>query len=504
MKIQASSRRGSAMCVTVFCLLVLAVLAAQTLSNISSRSRTAQRSTAWNEALVTAASGVDTTVAELTSLLPDVRLNTQGLTLAPSQFPTSILSSLSISSSGLNLANGLTLSFQPAPLTHGGEAVTTAQATVMIDVLPLSQILNGSALTLGNVVGLLSNPLSLINGGSDLQLVRLRSRGTVYMNGSRRPDIVGLDSQLRRPSLVWDRLTNQRATQPSISREVEVLLAPVLAFQSAATTSGQLSLPSGTVVDSFNSLTPFTSTNGLYDATKRLTHGTLIANTANVQLGGQVYGDVKTNGANIQASPSISGTINNGYSQTNPQINVPSWATAYPTLAPPGSSLTIAAGTFLLPNRLKFNSLNGSVHITKGLLGLGTNVEIYVLGDVTGSITIDPGVQVKIYLGGNMRLTAGKLVNGSQLAVNLQIYGLGDDPPSGPRGIEIGLGNVSAAIYAPLHNVVLTGAGNFQGAITSATLTTSPGAQIHFDEGLGLNVGPILRFGVTSWIERQL
>lgn len=489
---------ASTLLAALLSILVITLITAGVLQRIASRTGTAHRSIAWNDALTTAEAAADMTIADLSALLPDVRLNSgSGVTLGVSQLPSSIVSSLGIGSNGLSLAQGTTLSFSPAALTHGGEGAGRQEASVSIDVLSLNQLLTSGALSVQGVSGLNANPLGILSGG-DLQLVRLRVRGTVNVPG-RRADDDALDARLRRQTLVWDRRSGQGATAPSVSREIEVLLKPVFPWQGAVTSGGTVSVPaSDAVFDSFNPLNSAASTLGLYDLTKRLSNGDVTAGNDQLTLAGSVYGDVRTSGANFQKTDRISGEVDNSFSQPLPLIRPPSWSAT--PVAVTGTTV-LPAGTPLTPARYKFTSINGTLRITAGLLGLGTNVEIWVTGNVAGRLIFDPGVRAKLYVEGNVQLDPGCLTNGSQRASALQIYGI-PGAASAPA-IQLGLGDVTAAIYAPTHAVRLTGSGDFQGGITCGSFEATAGACVHFDESLSINAGPILRYAVASWIEPQ-
>jgi len=503
-----SHRNGSAFVAAIICITVLALIAGQTLRMVTSRLQTAHRSGAWNEALVAAEAGVDLTIADITGLLPDVRLSAQeGIALGTPTIPPNILSSLSINANGVNLSQGITLSYQATTLTHGGEGSGQATTTMSIDVLPLSSVLNGAfgsnALDLGNLLSTLTNPTSLLANGPDLRLIQLRSRGTVPLSGPRRADPEKLDNQLRRPSLVWDSTTQARATRPTVSREVEVLLRPVLPFQNAIATTGNFSASApGAVFDSFNSLTPLTSTNGRYDAAKRLQNGDLSIGGAASALGGNVHGDVRVGGSAIPSGATITGTSETNHSERLPVLRTPTWSptTFLPTDITGTSDVT--AGSLGLPARVKVGNISGTLRVNRGLLNLGTHVEIWITGDVTGGIEIASGIHAKIYVQGQVRMNANRLVNGSNRAANMQIYGIGDDPASGPRGFEINGTNLAAAIYMPTHHVILNGSGDFSGAIAGASFTATDAIKVHFDEALALNVGPVLRYAIASYIER--
>ena len=500
------SRRGSTLVVALITVMVIAMVSGHILLRITGQMETAQRSAAWNEALSTAEAAVDITIADLTAALPSIKLNSpDGLFVDRTQFPNALLTSLGIGSNSLSLQQGVTVSYTPTTLKHADEEFSRQETIVFLDVVPLSQLLGSGELQLDSANTLLTNPLAAIQGG-DLQLVRLRARGTVGVP-SRRADRNALDSELRRATLVWDRTSGQFAPRAAISREVEVYLKPVFPFESAVTCTGSFDSPSASAVfDSFNSLLTTASTSGLYDITKRLSNGDVNVYNSQLDLAGTVYGDVHTSGADLVKSDRITGEVDNSSQEPLPFLHAPTWQKTPLSPTEIIGNTTLSAGG-ALPARYKLDRITAPLRIARNPLtppGLAADVEIWITGDVTGSITLDPGVSAKIYLEGNMSLPAGGLVNGSQRARNLQIYGLPADTSGGTREIRLALGEVCAAVYAPTHNVRLTGDGHFQGAITSANFVTEGAAHIHFDEGLAFNIGPMIRFQVASWVERRL
>jgi hypothetical protein len=287
-----------------------------------------------------------------------------------------------------------------------------------------------------------------------------------------------------------------------MGREIEVILKPVHPYQSAVTTAGALHSPSSQVVfDSFNSLLPTASTGGRYDVSKRLRNGDVNVDDRSATLAGTVYGDVRTAGAGIAKNDRITGEVNNSYAQPLPLIRTPTWQRTPLSPTEVTGTTTLSAGTAITPARYKFDRITGTLRITRGLLGLASDVEIWVTGDVTGKLIFDPGVKAKMYVQGNVVLGENRLQNKTERAANLQIFGLPNSNGTTSQ-IRLTLGDVCAAIYAPTHDVKLAGNGHFQGSITAAQFQTEDQAQIHFDEGLALNVGPILRYAIASWAER--
>lgn len=468
-------------------LALLSMVAGQIILRIRDSYRAIHRAANWQQALVTADAGVDIAIAQLTSALPDVRLNSQetvGLSI-----PENILSVLNTGltlqpgSSGLPLNLSVTLT--PPPLITRGEGNGEQQAKVSIEVLPLDAVSH-------TLLGLAAGELSL-------QLVKVRSTGIAYLDANRTAGYETAENALRQPTLVWERQTGQRASRPYVSRTVEVTLRPTLPFKSGFVTQGQIRVDNDAAVfDSFNSLLPTTSTEGRYDSLKRLNNATVQTNSSQLIMPGYVYGNVLTNGANFAKSAKVTGTVDNNRYQSVPPLRSPTWTgTSIPLVILP---TTLSAGSALIPARYKFGQVSSDIRITRGLLGLATDVEIWVTGDFSGRLILDPGVKAKVYVQGDIATGSGAWVNGSRKAANLQIYGLKPNPGKGTMSFNLGT-DMEATIYAPEHSLVFAGGGNFSGAVTGGNLWVKSSARFHFDEALALNTGPILGFDLASWRE---
>ncbi|MDR3405676.1 MAG: hypothetical protein P4L99_24540 [Chthoniobacter sp.] len=504
------AERGHALLLALGVLVVLALISGYTLNAVSARYKTALRTAAWEESLLAAESGVDMTVAQLAGLLPDVQLSNNGVALGTSTPSLALVTGLKLEPGGLNLANGVTVALTMDPLIHGGEGATTSSATVSIDILPLDQLLNGQLLS--GLTGLLSG-----NQPSSVNLLRLRSTGTVYLPGpSRTSDVSKLDSRLMRLALVHDPATGKSVAQPFVSRQIEVMLKPVFPFEHGVSTDGALNAPNAlTNFDSFNSSSPLSSTNGLYDSAKRRSNIEVASNGSNVVVAGIVYGNVSTDGGNIAKDAHVTGTVNNSYFRALPSVKAPTWAVASSTVS---GTKTVTAGALLSPTQYQFDQVNGTLHVTANVLGglggllgqlpvvgsvVSSEADIYVTGDFKGNLIIDPGVKAKVYVQGNVTMAANQLQNNSQRASELEILGV---PANGGTARTISIdttGNPIAAIYAPTDNVTLTGKGDFSGAISAAQLQVPDGAAVHYDEELALELGVILGYELVSWQEIQ-
>lgn len=488
---------GSTVLVALMTVVILAMLAGTVLTSVSSRYNSAYRSAAWNEALITAESGIDMTLAEVFRQIPNVTVSpSQGLGVGYSQNMTqTIPAGLQIPLLSNLLTTGTTktlVSFTPQPLIHGGEGGTTQTATIAIDMPFLSDLLSSG------LPGVVNTVNGLLNGNK-LQLLRLTSTGTVSLTGRQIAGPSRLDNELWRPSLITDRFTGQ-ATQPSISRKVQVILRPVYPFESAVVSNDILQAPkAGTVFDSFNSTLNTASTNGLYDSLKRLSHGAVKSNAATVNIGGTVYGDVSTNGANVAQDAHVTGTVNNAAFITLPVVNAPPlWLNPLFVPSAINADTTISSGLPLIPVQYRFTGIKANLHVT----GLpGTNVDIYVNGDFTGGIEVDNGITARIYVSGSINTNASRIKNDTQRAVNLQIYGV----PNGSgasQSIQINMdAAMYASVYAPMHDVSLNGSGDFSGSIVGNRFQASGAVRVHYDESLAAGIGPLLRYQIASWNE---
>lgn len=140
----------------------------------------------------------------------------------------------------------------------------------------------------------------------------------------------------------------------------------------------------------------------------------------------------------------------------------------------------------------------------------GQYVEIYVTGNFTmkgsgqtaGTINIDPGGTLVLYVGGSSTTVANLNNNGpGNNAGNFQYFGL-------PGNTSIGLaGNATymGTIYAPEATITLNGGGNsttndFQGGMIVNALNLKGHFNMHFDENLQTNQTDGT-FIATNWVE---
>jgi hypothetical protein len=252
----------------------------------------------------------------------------------------------------------------------------------------------------------------------------------------------------------------------------------VLPFEAAVSTDGAIDLSSSAdVIDSFN------SSNGVYDSLHPLAHGTVYSNSATVNVAGQINGVVSTK-----------------YRRRNP-ITAPAWLPASFTDYGTSQVTTMSGGTLTAPTRYKLPSITSPLTISPGLLGAGNYAEIWVTGDITGKITVQPGVNVTIYVAGDIKLGNGDIDNRTDRPSSLLIYGI--QPPSGTNPvIELDARtDIEASIYAPGHALRFKEGGDFMGSITAKSVQSNKDVRIHYDEALRNQVGRILDYRVANWVE---
>src|ERR1700760_4871392 len=91
-------RESGTVLIAAMCIIaVMALIAGGTLEAVSSRHKTAWRTAAWHESLLTAESGVDLTLAQVAGLLPGIQLDPKtGLSLSTSPLATVLSTGLQL------------------------------------------------------------------------------------------------------------------------------------------------------------------------------------------------------------------------------------------------------------------------------------------------------------------------------------------------------------------------------------------------------------------------
>jgi len=121
-----------------------------------------------------------------------------------------------------------------------------------------------------------------------------------------------------------------------------------------------------------------------------------------------------------------------------------------------------------------------------------------------GQITVAPGVKATIYFDGNVNIEGNGIISASNQPGNLLLYGVQPAIEESAPYVKLGgNGAISAAIYAPGHDVTVKGGGSggeVLGSVVGKTVTMNGVTKLHYDEALGL-AGPVNNYEIASWFE---
>ena len=531
---------GNALICALVAILIVSLIGANVLSNSTTRlNASSNQVRAWKEALEAAEAGGDMAFSELRK-----QISTDG-TVRASQW------------SGWT-ASGTT---HTSPQTTFGASNLITQTTVETFYFDASGVFHAGA-----------NPDPVQNNW-----YRVRSKGTAPLPNLKRTgmddalmqdgqthfaaigstqmkDIVARgkgDSLLRKIDFKYDHFVSSYGPNgdglnkalvvplaaPSISRRVEQIVTPVTPFFDAAIKANGIfyGLGSAAYIDSYD------SRNGPYDPTvktnpsspyyKDSRHGSVEINNGTATIMGTIYGDVATNGGTVINSQSITGTVDNNVPFTLEDYHMPdtsAWSYQAPgagagklpssvtsssqTLTPP------AAGTPDVPNYYVISTLSGKLTVNQ-VAGEETYVAIRVNGSdgngdgITGGITVNPGVHLRIYFDYDINTKNSDLANNNPTSTNpsagnLQFYGI--SPPRDANGnpvrtqtVDLNSGNpgiLAATFYAPSAIVNENGNPDFIGTVVCKNFYANGNISWHYDRALN-SEGELLDFRIASYVE---
>lgn len=468
---------GSILVWTVLVIALLSMIGLETLRIVTIKYQNTVQTSTWQEGLVAAESGIDLAIVELRkSLYPAPNNAWQGWNNTP--------------------GNNVT----------GYEMTTVSNAGF-----------SGTPMTIETYV---DAPAQLIDPTNSWQYYRIRTVGTMPITGPARASDNPQDTKLRKLSLRWERFTNGILTAhsisaPQVSRRVEAIVRPDSAFGEAIMGVGLVDLNNqNIVVDSYDSTDPNKSTNGLYDVTKRQENGDVATDSQLIDAGNaHIYGDVATNAGTVTGVANITGSQYTDFYQDPIPIGAPSWPSINPTPSSVGGTATLTAsatqGSAASRYVLSSVSLSGNKTLTLAgdPSGSKTYIEIYVTGDISvggqSQIVVQPGVQATIYFAGNVDVTGNGILDNDNQPSDLMMYGI--QPPSGvSEHVSLG-GNaqITAAVYAPGHDITVNGGGSngqVYGSFVGNTVTMTGVTNLHYDETLG-KTGLINNYKIVSWFE---
>lgn len=485
------TQEGSTFLAVLFIVVLLTVLAGGAMVNISNRRLTLNQANAWQQALIAAEAGVHDALAQVEKKLNENQPFISGTyTLSPDLV-----------------------------LSHAGEG-------------PLST-------TTSYTITAWINP-GYGNSGVSRPFFKIRSTGTVQIPGSKSLSKDPRDAILRKLKLL--------SSPPSVSRTVEAWLKPRLNTDGAFMVDGLINLNNLTIgIDGFNSadpnrsfnaaLTPTGTALGYFDLppVSGLTPIYLANLATNSQIidasNATIYGDALTNGGIVTGTSGIQGTLRTDYYQPLAKVYAPSWAST--TAATGGgnnrstfttlrSSDTLYGGTKNNPaqysvSAVDLRGLNDTLRFSTGVGSTQTDpktyVELYVAGNLStmggtdtsgtyGAIYIDPGMNVTIWVKGDITLTGKGLTNNTQQASTLSIYGVTPTDGSTQTWMIAGNSIFYGSIYAPSADLTLAGGANgiFVGSITGKTMLLKGNVLVRYDEALSL-YGMVIGYKIVSWFE---
>ncbi len=370
------------------------------------------------------------------------------------------------------------------------------QARVFVDVpgssaSPLSNFAIPPEDAVASYLSQLDNPNLRDSDGVDRSnwWYRIRSVGVSGLSGPARPGIDRRDSQFRHLSFFTDWRTGLAVPSPQTARMVQVLVKPVTGFRNALMADKWINLNDQNVmVDSYD------SDKGIYDATTNHgNQGNLATNGALINANhAQVYGGASTNDGSVKDADKVTGQQSSNFYQeftpyTNGMLN-PAWTSTRNDGTLVNDATYTASTDASNPTRVYLNGINlpdGShtIHIAApptppaapappapkgsppGTAATATSyLKVFIDGDMitngTSAIEVDSGVNVIIYITGNVNLNGDGLVNDSQVASHVLINGI--QPAANPDGtLPVRSMTVSTdqdfegVIYAPNHDVDL-------------------------------------------------
>jgi hypothetical protein len=473
---KTGSQHGNVLLCVLGTILVVSAIGGNILLNCVTRFNAASSQVrGWKESLYAAEAGGDVAYAEIRKTLLD-----------PSH-----------AFNGWNYTGGV---YSNSPITFGGDSLKTS-----------SQV---------------DNFYYDINGNP---WYRIRVKGTAPVMGLRRvtmDDRLGVgtrgDSLLRKIDFQFDHFIATygpngnnvgkavvSVAQPQVTRRVELVAGPITPFEAAIKCSGTFyGLGDAAQIDSFN------SSNGAYyfcannssDPHYNDSHsGSVEIGTSVATIRGMVYGNVATNSGTIVRSNYITGTIDNNVPMTIPPFYLP---TDFPAPQPNpthvnGNNVKInpsVAGTSAVPNFYLLSSYSGDLTVYASGSDQ-TYVDLHVTNDITGSIDVKPNVHLRIFFDGNVNLKARDLNNESNVAANLQFYGISPSDPSTVQQVNIDPpGNFAATFYAPSADFTMNGNPDVIGAIVCKSFYGNGNTSWHYDRALD-NVGNAVDYRVASYVE---
>jgi hypothetical protein len=256
------------------------------------------------------------------------------------------------------------------------------------------------------------------------------------------------------------------AVRSGAQSTVEVKLAASRPFRWSAFGDTAIDLGGDTYTDSYD------SDSGTYAETVRKEDGDVGSNGEAMIFGtAEINGDVSTalpRGMTIDGSAQVTGdTTTSAPVQVLDPVSDEEIADAKLNSAAPGG----ISGDFTYNNGSKSFSVPPNTTAT-----LSGGTYYFSSMDLKGSLVIEEGAQVKIYVTGDIKINAQ--FGSDNKPIDLQVYSTGDQVTIN-GGAEL-----SAVIYAPDSEIKLTGGADLYGAFVGQSLRNTGDSRFHYDRSL--------------------
>jgi hypothetical protein len=259
-------------------------------------------------------------------------------------------------------------------------------------------------------------------------------------------------------------------------------------FNFSVYAQGKLTMSGGGLSDSYD------SDAGAYNAVTANSNGDLAGDSI-IQLSGTtiVKGDVI-------AAGTVSGGIVSG--------SVTQHATPFPAnavLSCPATGYTPAASIPLTAG-VSYNAVTGVLNVAgNNTLTLPVPPTQYYFSQMTTSggskITFNnpTNQHVDIWISDSLNVSGGGLLNPSGKATALGIWACGSTKTS--AWTLSGGSGAYFSVYAPNHDLTVSGSGDLWGSIAAKTVNFSGGSKVHYDEALGRGPPTGLNAVAGSWAQ---
>ena len=480
-RIPPPSQHGGVLVAALVMIAVISMMAAATLLRVGARHASTYQSASWNDAIASAEAGADFALLSLNKSLKDSA--TAWVEWTPSDATT------------------FPKTYTPAMPAHAGEGNTKVFATVAVDDSLTDA--DGQKWFRVRTTGVAELPSRTVSG------IEAAMHDESGVKNHR--------SNLRRARFLTD-LTGGTLRLPQVARTIELMAEPVGArpFVRAITVKNAIALSGGTYTDSFDSSDAASSTSGMYDTAKRLSHGSVASNSEGglSALGDCfVYGDAASKGGALPGSGNVQGAVSEKFQATITEVAKPVWTTiaSSPTaISNPAGPVTLTGGPANAPVNYKLSELTVSkgscpLILAPHATGQESHIHLWVTGRTlisgTGFIQQSPGVHVTIHCEDDVTISGGGIVNQTNQAANLQIFGV--TPVSGTQNLTVsGSAAFVGVVNAPAFAMNISGGGSFTGAAIANSATISGSGGFHYDESLGrLAIGVPTSFQFASWVE---